>query len=165
MSHSDTISLTISRCCLNTPAPTCLRVHTHARARAHARTQNVFFQLQQMFLTVHMCHRYRVCVRVYISFIQKCFSAVRGRCNMRTYDLPLVHKHILVSFKGASTQKSQTYRYPLLRCVFFIFTAASIIIISKASPREPLWETPSSKPCKPNIVHKFYAYDMTITYY
>lgn len=51
--------------------------HMHAQARKHTHTHNVFLQLQQMFRSVHMCHRYSVCVRVYISFIQKSFSAVQ----------------------------------------------------------------------------------------
>lgn len=75
---------------------------THPRSRSPARTHRrtcthtsrVFPPLQQMFCSAPMCHRYSVCVRVYISCIQKCFSAVQRQVQDENMWL-LNRKHTL----------------------------------------------------------------------
>lgn len=145
MQRSDMISLTISRCCLNTPAPTRMRVHTHTCARTHKMFSFSFSRCSSLCT----CVTDTGCVRVYISFIQKCFSAVRGRCNMRTRDSPLVlqtHPRFSAKCTNANAKMRNASRSSLTLC--FAHAAASTTTKSKASPREPSWETLSSKPCK-----------------
>lgn len=67
--------------------------HTHTHMLVCTYAHSVFLQLQQMF-AVWMCVSVRV--RVYISFIQKnAFQLCNGRCNMRTSDSTLAHKHTI----------------------------------------------------------------------
>lgn len=70
MWHSDTISLALSRCWLHTHAPTLLHIHTQTSTHTH--THKLFPPgSSRCFRSVHMCHRDSICVRVYISCIQK----------------------------------------------------------------------------------------------
>ena len=143
MWHSDTISLALSRCCLHTHAPARLHVHTDV----HARTHHVFPRLQQMFCSVHMCHRYSVCVHVYVSLIQKCFSAVQRQVQHEDTWLASHSQTHSVS-KHTHTQNQKHIDRPSDQQCVFIFAGASITTISKPSLRGPLWETLSSKPCE-----------------
>lgn len=73
---------------------------THRRTRTYTHTNRVFPPLQQMFRCVHMCHTdTSVCVRVYISCVQKCFSAVQWQVQHE--EIGLAHKHTVCSTKHA----------------------------------------------------------------
>lgn len=78
---------------------------THPRSRLHIHTKTVFTQLQQMFHSMHMCHRYSayVCVCVLTSYGSKIvFQLYSGRCNMRMS--PHSQTHVVVPQKNKRTE-------------------------------------------------------------
>ena len=174
MWHSDTISLALSRCWLHTPAPAGLHVHTDAHARTH--TPTMFSPGFSRCSAVCICVTDTgVCVRVYISCVQKCFSAVQWQVQHEEIWLASRSQtHCCFSQHTYTNTKTQTQRHthtlththtfyqkhidrPSDECFVLMFAGASITTISKPSLRGPSWETLSSKPCELNAYSWCYS--------
>lgn len=154
MWHSDTISLTLSRCCLHTPAPTCLHIHTATCTHRHANTHThtMFFFSFSRCSTVCICVTDTAYVCMFTSHLSKnVFQLCNDRCNMRTYCITCLLLTNAVFHHTHRHTQNQKHIDKLTNTMFLYYiTGASITTISKPSPRGPSWETLSYKPCKQN---------------